>query len=154
MPKKRKSKHAQDSRVARFPIINGDQITLGDISNSSGVAVGHKAHATVIQDGSTADEIALVFKTIHKQLVVMPDGPEKSVAQNTVTALESEARKGKEASETSVKKWLGFLAETAPDVWEVAVDMFTNPIKGVSTVFKKIADKAKSERDKTNNGEK
>jgi hypothetical protein len=41
---------------------------------------------------------------------------------------------------------MNFLADTAPDAWEVAVEMFTNPIKGVGTVFKKIADKAKSEQ--------
>ena len=75
----------------------------------------------------------------------MPDGPDKSVAENTIKTLEAEARKGEQASESKVQKWMYFLAETAPDAWEVAVDMFTNPIKGVGTVFKKIADKAKAE---------
>jgi hypothetical protein len=31
----------------------------------------------------------------------------------------------------------------------VAVDTFTNPIKGVSTVFRKVAERAKAEKEKS-----
>ena len=40
------------------------------------------------------------------------------------------------------------LALMAPDIWDVAVATFTNPILGISTVVKKIAEKAKNQTEK------
>jgi hypothetical protein len=74
----------------------------------------------------------------------MPDGVEKEEAQETLTKLEAEAKKGENADENRVRRWMNFLAETAPDVWEVAVATFIHPIAGVSLVFKKIAERAKN----------
>jgi hypothetical protein len=43
---------------------------------------------------------------------------------------------------------MSFLAETASDAFDVAVATFTNPITGLSMVFKKVAERAKSEKGK------
>lgn len=143
--KNTKSNKGKASRQTEVPRSEG--IHVGDISGGTGFAIGQGAQAIVTQtSGAAADEIARAFSALHQKVSALPEGLDKSVAQNAVQALEAEAHKGEQAAESQVQKWMNFLAETAPDAWEVAVDMFTNPIKGVGTVFKKIADKAKSEQ--------
>lgn len=123
-------------------------IHIGDISGGTGFAIGPRAQASVTQTrGLGIDEIADAFNMLQQKVEGLPQGSDKNIAENAVKALEAEARKGEQATENTVQKWLKFLAETAPDVWDVAIDTFTNPIKGVGTVFKKIADRAKAERD-------
>jgi hypothetical protein len=140
--KKTKQKRA-GSRVAR----SGDEIKIGNISGGTGFAIGPGAQAYVSQTtGAAADEIAKAFKALQQEVNSMPDGAERNVAESALKSLETEARKGEAASESQVQRWMNFLADTAPDAWEVAVDVFTNPIKGVSTIFRKIAEKARAER--------
>lgn len=127
------------------PASPDSSIKVGDISNVTGVAIGHGAQATVTQVSSgMRDEIARAFAALTQKANALPEGPEKSVAQSAVKALETEARKGEQADEGNVGKWLNFLAQTAPDIWEVAVDTFLNPVKGLGTAFKKIAERAKA----------
>lgn len=123
-------------------------ITVGNISDGTGIAVGHGARTKVIQiNGVRNDEITQVFELLRQRVAQSTPSPEKDVAENALRALEVEARKGAEANESSVQKWLNFLAETLPDAWDVAIDIFINPIKGAGTVFRKIAERAKAERD-------
>lgn len=124
-------------------------ITVGDISGGTGIAIGSGAQAIVTQNmGVEVDHIAAAFKGIEQALTAMPAGRHKESAKRAVKNLKAEAQKGEQADETKAQKWMNFLAETAPDVWEVAIDTFTNPIKGIGTVFKKIAEKAKATQKK------
>lgn len=125
----------------------GDNITVGDISDSAGVGIGKNVNIEVTQ-GASAEEIARAFSTLLQAVHAMPDGPEKTMVQTAVQGLEAEAGNGERADEGKIQKWFDFLGQIAPDVWEVAVDTFTNPIKGVSTVFKKVAERAKAEKGK------
>lgn len=123
-------------------------ISVGNISNATGVAIGHNAQANVTQIDASKDEIAKAFAPILEKVNALPDGPDRGVAQSAVKALEVEARKGDQADEKTVTKWLGFLAETAADAWDVAVSTLANPILGVGKVFQLIAAKAKEEKTK------
>jgi hypothetical protein len=124
-------------------------ITLGNISGGVGIAIGTGAQAIVTQStGLEADQITIAFRGIEQALTAMPEGPHKESAKSAVKNLETEARKGNQADKTKAQKWIDFLAEIAPDVWEVAIDTFINPIKGMGTVFKKIAEKAKAKEKK------
>lgn len=137
--KRRPRGHPSDRR--------SENITIGDISGGVGIAIGTGAKAVVSQShGIQADEIAHAFSALEKALASMPDSPRKEAAAGAVETLEKEARKGEKADESQARKWLDFLVEMAPDVGEVAIDTFINPIKGVGTVFKKIAERAKAER--------
>jgi len=123
-------------------------IRIGDISGGVGFAIGPGAKASVTQNtGGKTDEISQVFAVLQKKVDELPEGPDKGIAENAVKALEVEARQGEQANQSNVQKWMKFLAETAPDAWDVAIDTFTNPIKGIGTAFRKIAEKAKAERD-------
>lgn len=122
-------------------------ITVGDINKATGVAIGHGAQATVTQAGGAGDEIAKAFAIVLRKVEAMPDGPSKDDAKDAVNKLEAEARKGKQADEGRVRRLFTFLVEASPDVWEVAVNTLVNPIMGVGTVFKKIAERVKAERE-------
>ena len=127
---------------------NSGNIKVGDISNATGVAIGHGAQATVTQGGASAEEIAKAFAAITQKVNALPDGPSKTMAQTAVQGLEAEAKKGDKADEKAVGDWFNFLAQTASDAFDVAVTTFANPIAGVGMVFKKIAEKAKEEKAK------
>jgi hypothetical protein len=81
--------------------------------------------------------------------------PSETAAQEVreaVEIIEAENEKGQEANEKVVRMSFRTLAQMAPDIWEVAIATFTNPMLGISTVVKKIAERAKLEasgRDKT-----
>ncbi len=124
---------------------SGDKITVGNISKSTGVAIGRGAQATVTQTtGASAEEIAKAFAAINAKINALPEGPDKTVAASAVNALQDEAQKGEKASEASVNKWFNFLAQAAPDAFDVAVASFANPIAGLGMAFKKIAERAKA----------
>lgn len=120
------------------------------IANSSQVSVGgiQNTISTELIDNSSHNEILQVFIALQEIVDALPNGVNKSVAQNAVEALEQEASKGAEAQESEIRKWLNFLFETAPDAWEVAIDTFIHPIKGLSTVFQKVAEYAKSQKNR------
>jgi hypothetical protein len=122
-------------------------ITVGDINEATGVAIGHGAKAIVTQTSGAGDEIAKAFAAILQKVEVMPEGPAKDDAKGAVNKLEAEARKGKQADEGRVRRLLTFLVEASPDVWDVAINTLVNPITGVGTVFKKIAERVKAERE-------
>jgi hypothetical protein len=133
-PKKETS--AQPDNVTHFHAPVTGQIHTG----SGNIVVG--------QSGDVGEsEIVKAFSKLIQMIDALPESPDKKVAQSAVQALETEAKKGADAQETAVRKWLNFLAETSPDVWQVSIDTFINPIKGLSTAFQKIAERAKAERE-------
>ena len=141
-------KKSDRTRKSRNPTPRpSESITIGDISGGTGFAIGRGAQAVVTQhSGEAIDQVSTIFKTLEQIVSTITNEADKKVAESAIETLEVEARKGDQADESTVKKWMGFLAETAPDAWDVAIDFFINPIKGVGTVFKKIAERAKLER--------
>ena len=98
----------------------GDRYAIEDITNSSNIAVGKNNRITFSQ-GASAEEIADAFSKILESLQKMPEGQKKESAVEAVQGLVDEAQKGEEADESKVQKWISFLGEMAPDIWEVAV---------------------------------
>jgi ribosomal protein L12E/L44/L45/RPP1/RPP2 len=124
-------------------------IRVGDITDSTGVAIGPGAQATVTQTtGVSADEIARAFAVIMQAVDAMPEGARKGDAREAVQKLEAEAGRGEQAEESRVRRWFALLAETSADAWEAAVNVLANPIAGIGTVFGKIAARAREESPK------
>jgi hypothetical protein len=131
------------------PSPGGDNITVGDISNATGIAVGRGASASVTQYSSGENEaIAKAFGKLYQALEEKPDTPEKVMSTQAVKGLEEEARKGEKADQENVGKWFSFLMTMLPDIGEVAINTFINPIGGLSTAFQKVAQKAKEHQQK------
>lgn len=119
--------------------------------NAEAIAVGKGAKAVVHKPGSiTGDEIARAFATLTQKANALPDGPNKTLAQAVVQGLEAEAKKSELATESNVNQWFTSLAQIAPDVFDVALATFINPINGLSTVFQKVAKRAKAEQELKN----
>ncbi len=115
----------------------------GEVEVGSGDFVGRDK---ITYGGGDAEAIARAFGELYQALEQKPDAPEKMMASQAVKGLEEEAQKGEQANEENVKKWFDFLMTTLPDIGEVAINTFINPIKGLSTAFQKIAQKAKESR--------
>lgn len=123
-------------------IIQGDNIEIGNVTKSTGVGIGKNAQGRVNQ-GVLPEEIVDAFANLLELARDMPEGTERKTAQSTLENLESEAAKGEQADESKVDGWFSSLAQLAPDIWEVAIDTFINPLKGLSTVFKKVAERGR-----------
>src|SRR5262245_29973683 len=115
--------------------------------NAKAMAVGRGAQAIVneTKGPELSDELKRAFENLAQKASALTEGPEKDIAKSAVTALETEAKLGNNAKESNVTKWLNFLAQASPDIWDVAVATFVNPITGLGLAFKKVADRAKKE---------
>jgi len=141
-------KKSTKSKAANTTGTGGNNISIGGSVSGSNVVAGNNNRLTLKQ-GASVDEIAKAFSTLLKAVEAKPEGPKKTMVQTAVQELETEAAKGEKAEEGKVQEWFEVLAGMAPDIWEVAVDTYTNPIKGLSTVFQKVAEKGKAESKKS-----
>ena len=158
-----------DQPTQHFPAINitynidGDQISVGNVDNISSMAIGRQAQSikasdikdTLLQaqgditiDNSDINVIDKVFSRLYQSLDQIPDSPKKALAEHAMQGLEAEAVKGEQADEEKVKEWFTGLMAMLPDIGEVAINTFINPITGLSTVFQKVAKKAQEAQKK------
>lgn len=105
-------------------VTKGDEITVGNISGSSGVAIGRGASASVqIQQGLNGNELEALFAPLFRG-VAQQD--ETAVAQ--VQALQVEVARGEAANDEKVADLITSIAETAPTVVETIVGLFSNTV--------------------------
>lgn len=125
--------------------VGGDKISFGDVKGI-GIAIGRRASATVTQGVSVA-ELAQLFGVVYQQIEARPDDPDvdKEEIQEQVQKIEKEAAGGEEANPSKVERWLKGLLAMAPDIFDVTVATLANPIAGVATVIRKVAQKAQEE---------
>ncbi len=121
-------------------------IRVGNISNATGVAIGHGAQAVVNQTSASIDEVTKAFAGIADAVNQMPNGAKKDDAQEAVQKLEAEAQRGEQADEGRVRRWLAFLAEASEDIWDLAVTTLASPIIGMNAVIRSVAQRAQQEK--------
>ncbi len=90
------------------------------------------------------DETARIFDAIKVKINNISISAKRNSAIETLKNIEIEVRRGGKADKQKTKKLLEFLSTVAPDAWEVAISSLSNPINGISTAIKKIAEHAKS----------
>jgi len=95
--------------------------------------------------GMTGADAAALFGAIYRQIDARPDTtPEdRKEMADIVRKVEGEAGKGDDADEGRLLRWLRFLADMAPDIWDVTVATLANPAVGVATVIQKVAARAR-----------
>lgn len=125
-------------------IHTGDQISVGDISGSSGIAIGRGARASS-RTGMSGAELSQLFADIYKQIEARRSDPtvDKEEITEKVKNIETEAAKGDDANPGKLERWLRNLSDMAPDIFEVTAAALTNPVAAASTVIRKIVAKAK-----------
>ncbi len=115
----------------------------GGVSTGGGDFVGRNK---ITQTGADAEGIAKAFGELYQALEQKPDTMQKNMTKQALETLEEEAQKGNQADEEKVKQGLEVVMSMLPDIGEVAINTFINPVYGLSTAFKKIAQKAKESR--------
>lgn len=136
--------------VVEGDVVEGDQIQVGDISNSSAVAIGRGAQASVSQ-GLGGDDLVKLFAPIYQQIEARPEDPDvdKAELKETVQKIQKETAKGDAGNPNKVERWLKTVALMADDILGVTVTSLTNPAAGVAAVIRKIAQKVKEEAAET-----
>jgi hypothetical protein len=128
--------------------VGGDKISVGDVSGT-GIAIGHNAQAHVQQGGGDHEAFARAFAQIYAAIKARGEDPDvdKEEVTNTVKSIQQEAQKGEQANENKLTRWLRNLAGMAEDIFEVTVAALTGPQAAFATVARKVAAKAKQERE-------
>jgi len=112
----------------------GGAVVKGNVDTGGGAFAGR-------------DQITIqtAFDELRAKAAAITDEDTREDLESTLDKLEREAGKGDAANENRIKGYFNFLAEMAPDIWEMVVKTFINPIAGVSTMFQKVAQRAKEE---------
>jgi hypothetical protein len=108
--------------------VGGDKITVGDISGSTGVAIGRGAQATVTT-GVSGQDLERLFLPV---MEAVRQAPQEKQAQATQIAedLKAEVAKGKSADDSQVAKLVDGLADLVPGAVSAVVSAFATPILG------------------------
>jgi hypothetical protein len=123
---------------------HGDNIKVGDIKGSTGIAIGRGATATVTT-GLGADELAQLFAPIYLQIAARPPNPnvDNEEIRDKVQQIEKEVKKRDDASEPKLNRWLADLGGMAPDILDVTLSALAGPQAAAITVVKKVTEKAR-----------
>jgi hypothetical protein len=125
----------------------GDKITVGDITGSSGIAIGRGATATV-KTGLSATDAVDLFNAIYNRIAARPEDPDvdKDEIKEAVERVQQEASAGDQTNQSKLGRLLKTLAGMAPDIFDVVVATLASPTAGFGIVVKKIAERAKAEQ--------
>lgn len=111
-----------------------------------GNVIGDYGRTTVInQPSADAEAIARAFADFYQAVARRPDLPprEKEDVQAELEEVEEELKKGEGANEGFIQRRLRNVQRMAPDIYDVVITTFSNPIAGLGMVAKKIAEKMK-----------
>jgi len=140
--------------VGRDKIVQGDEydvdgdmnvVTIGAGAQVGQVAAGRNITQTQ-QQGASAQDLAALFKTVYQTIDRRAEDAnvDKDDLKDTVKKIEKESAKGESANPVKVENWLNYLKSIAPDILEVTAAALLNPLAGIATAIRKIAEKARA----------
>ncbi len=115
-------------------------IVTGDVQGQT-IGIGEQVTQTLGSDPLT---LAEAFERI-TQAVAKSQG-DKEMARTAVKVLQEEAQKEDAADADRTEYWLDKLLKTLPDIAEVVLDTLIHPVKGLSTIVRKVALRAREGR--------
>lgn len=118
----------------------GDSISVGGISQSSGIAIGRGAQATVHQHGIDEKALAPLFAPIYQQARDRADSAviDRTELLQIIQMVEAEAKKGDSASASKLERWLKALADVAPEILKSVVTVLSGTSSAVLGAVTKI----------------
>lgn len=125
--------------------IGGDQnVIQGSISG--GVTVqGRGAKVSVQQTSESKDkELSALFDKLYEAIQSRPPDPniDKEEISETVQRIEQEVKKGDQANDSKLQRWMEGLNKIAPDIVDVILASLGGPVSGITAVLKKVAEHA------------
>lgn len=127
--------------VGRDKIVQGDDITIGNVGAGAAVAAGRGAAASVAAGLAGAD-LNRLFLPLMNAIRDVPAEKQGEAMQKAET-LKSEVAKGKDADDNRVARVIDGLVELVPGAVSAVVSMFASPILAgiVGPVTKFVLDK-------------
>lgn len=124
---------------------DGGAFVSGDVTTGGGDFVG-RDQITITQ-GSDPETIAQAFRQFYAAVEARPNTSpqDKADLKTDLKEAEKELAKGDQADEEFLARHLRNVKRMAPDILDVVLATFANPIAGLGLVAKKIADKMKAE---------
>ena len=107
--------------------VGGDKITVGDITGSSGIAIGRHASATA-QAAPSRDELAKALAPVLDAIQRDGAAATQAAAMQQIEALTEELAKGKEADDSRIARILDELARMVPGAVAAVASAFANPL--------------------------
>jgi hypothetical protein len=116
----------------------GGNVTVGGDFVGRDQYVGRDHSQTT---GLQGRDLAELFRNVYQGIDARPpsDSVDHDELKDTVKRIEVEAAKQDDASTQKVSRWLGVLADAAPDVLELVLNALTNPAAAVSSSVKMLA---------------
>ncbi len=118
----------------------GDQINVGNITGSSGVAIGRGARATVTTSTTTGSDLAAVFATLHQWIADRPGttDDDKQELSETVARLEKELADAQKANVKKVDGWVTLLQAAAPELVKALPHLLANLTSAGGQLFHQV----------------
>jgi hypothetical protein len=136
-----------DARENEFN--TGDQVDTGGgayigggVTVNGGDFVGRDK---IVQQATDAVALAQAFGELYARIQQLPQAQRTQARQEVATLQQEVAAQGQQVSESFVRERLRNLQRMAPDILDVVLATFANPVAGAGMVIKKIAEKMKSE---------
>jgi hypothetical protein len=113
--------------VVRGDKVGGDKIEVGNISGSSGIAIGRNAQAHVNQ-GFSGTDLAVLFAPLVREVQQVAPQEQRAEAVRAVLALQEESAKGRQASDSRLAKLLEEVVALVPSAVSTVVGIFATPL--------------------------
>lgn len=129
--------------------LGAQQKTEGTVINANTAFITQAGNVQYNQ-GLTSDEVVKLFEKIATSIEKRSDDTEftKDEIRETVNKIKTEVQKSDNINETELEKFIRRLKGMAPDIFDVAVASWSNPVAGIGLVLKKIVMKIKAESEK------
>jgi hypothetical protein len=141
----------QQAKGTPSAVINtgGGAYVGGSVTVREGDFIGRDKVTTTITQGADPEAIARAFKQFYDAVEARPKTPvpEKEDLKAELKEVEQEVAKGEKADEGFLVRRLRNIGRMAPDILEVVLATFANPVAGLGVVAKKIAEKIKGEKE-------
>ena len=125
--------------------IGGDQNVIQGSISGGVIVQGRGANVAVQQSsGINEEQLSLVFEKMYQAIQSRPDDPniDKEELSETVQRIEQEVKKGDQANDSKLKRWMESLNKMAPDIVDVILASLGGPVSGLTAVLKKVAEHA------------
>lgn len=121
------------------------------IITGDGNVVGNGNVVTVTKTtGVDLEKLRAFFDSLQKDVAARPDLPPvtKEDVHAELKDVETELKKDEQADENVLMRHLRNIGRMAPDILDVMLTTFANPVAGLGKVAQKIAEKARAEAEK------
>lgn len=134
------------NKHSRNKQIGGDQNVIQGSISGGVIVQGRGANVAVQQSsGINKEQLSLVFEKLYQAIQARPDDPniDKEEISETVQRIEQEVKKGDQANDSKLKRWMESLNRMAPDIVDVILASLGGPVSGMTAVLKKVTEHAR-----------